>query len=303
MSSETKLTKDEEGEFVDNTKYRGMIGIVEDDVLDEDTNVCTPLVECSNRENLRLKYSDDKLLIDTLWFDEDSVNEEEVIGDMNSSLDNNVEKLSQDDSEMPYGMEGDLPTWIEDEDDSISGMEGEYLETFSGEDDDDNISSIEGYWLLDPNHEVVVCALGKWISDAPRHIKQVYQDVVEQVTDPVMYEEAGDQDVVEHVTNLIVYEKVRDQDVVEHVTAPVVYYEVGDQDVVEHVTVQVVYYEVKYLIKMSDSRNVISESTRKMKMSNQDDIASGYAPIGIQRNRRRLNQERGRWEGHFYEIP
>ncbi|GKB77740.1 hypothetical protein Tco_0944635 [Tanacetum coccineum] len=26
MSTETKLTRDEEGEFVDNTKYRGMIG-------------------------------------------------------------------------------------------------------------------------------------------------------------------------------------------------------------------------------------------------------------------------------------
>nr|GEY63673.1 putative glutamate dehydrogenase [Tanacetum cinerariifolium] len=53
-------------------------------------------------------------------------------------------------------------------------------------------------------------------------VEQVYQDVV---TDPVVYEEAGDQDVVEHVTDPIVYEEVRDQDVVEHVTARVMYYE------------------------------------------------------------------------------
>nr|GFA27227.1 hypothetical protein [Tanacetum cinerariifolium] len=82
------------------------------------------------------------------------VNKEEVIGDMNCSLDNNVEKLSQDDSEMLSGMKGDLLTWVKDDNDSKSGMEGEYLETFSGmesdlqtwveDDDDESISGMEG---------------------------------------------------------------------------------------------------------------------------------------------------------------
>ncbi|GKA08913.1 hypothetical protein Tco_0688244 [Tanacetum coccineum] len=61
--------------------------------------------------------------------------------------------------------------------------------------------------------------------------------------------------------------------------------------------------EVKYLIDGSDSWNVISGSTRKRKRSDQDEIDSGYAPIGSQRNMRRLNQEEVGGKAIFDDVP
>nr|GEX64924.1 hypothetical protein [Tanacetum cinerariifolium] len=48
---------------------------------------------------------------------------QKIIGEINSTLDNIVEKLSQDDLEMLSGMEGDLPTMVKDDDDNISEIE------------------------------------------------------------------------------------------------------------------------------------------------------------------------------------
>ncbi|GJU59607.1 hypothetical protein Tco_1237373 [Tanacetum coccineum] len=200
--------------------------IVEDDGLAEDTNVCTPSVTSSIGENLNLIDSDDDLLIDcSRWSDEEKL------------------KLSQDALEMPSGMEGDLPTWVEDEDDTIIDMEGD--------------------WILDSYHNVDDGE--EHIQDLFYEIEQAYEDVVEQMTDLIVYEGFGDPDLVEHATN------------------PVVYIDVGEREVVEGLG--------KKLIERSDSENVISKSIRKRKRLDQDEISCGYAPIRSERKMRRLNQE------------
>ncbi|GJS68156.1 hypothetical protein Tco_0682721 [Tanacetum coccineum] len=158
---------------------------VEDDGLDEQH-----MRNCSNGENLGLVNFDDEILIDTPWSDE-SKNEKRkrlalealAFRDLMRYFDLAYdEKLSQDDLEMLSGMEGDLPTFMEDDDDNIS----------------------------------------------------------------------------------------------------------GEREVVDHVAVD---SGVKCLFEGSDSRNVVTGSTSKRKRSEQDEIASGYAPIGSQRKRRILSQE------------
>ncbi|GKC63972.1 hypothetical protein Tco_1096570, partial [Tanacetum coccineum] len=60
-------------------------------------------------------------------------------------------------------MEGDLPTWVEDEDDTIIDMEGDYLEYFSSD------------WILDSYHNVDDGE--EHIQDLFYEIEQAYEDV------------------------------------------------------------------------------------------------------------------------------
>nr|GEU33368.1 hypothetical protein [Tanacetum cinerariifolium] len=147
-------------------------------------------------------------------FSQDSVIVEEVIEDMNSNLDKFVENLkhSQVTLEMPSGME-DLPTWMEDSDDTISDIEGEEsdLQRFfeyddasisglssnfptSVLDDDVSINVMKGDWILDLYHNVDDYDEDH-IQDLFYELDLAYKDVVEHVTDPLVYEDVGDKDV------------------------------------------------------------------------------------------------------------
>ncbi|GJX63934.1 hypothetical protein Tco_0296834 [Tanacetum coccineum] len=100
-------------------------------------------------------------------------------------------KLSQGALEMPSGMECDLPTWVEDFDDTISDTEGEEsdLQTFFEYDD----ASVSVDWILYPYHNVDDEEAR--IQDLFYESDQAYEDVVEQVTDSLVYEDVGDEDV------------------------------------------------------------------------------------------------------------
>nr|GEX92202.1 hypothetical protein [Tanacetum cinerariifolium] len=97
------------------------------------------------------------------------------------------------------------------------------------------------------------------------------EEVVEHVTDPVMYEDVLYEDVAEQMTDLVIYEDVGDEYVVEQVTNPVVYVELGFSKVVEG-------------LGDPTENEVMGESKRNS--SDQDEIAFGYVPIGSHRKRK-----------------
>nr|GEU49840.1 Gag-Pol polyprotein [Tanacetum cinerariifolium] len=166
-----------------NFKEKGVVieEIVEDVGIVEDRNVCTPLVA----------YGTEKLI-------------EKL-------------KLSQDALELPNGMEDDLSTWVEDDDDTISDTKDDIQELFL-------------------------------------ELEQAYEDVVEQVANLVMCEEAEDEDVVKQVgeregvaglSEVVNNELVRENELVNHMAA-------GNET---------------------------------------NDVSCGYALIGSERKRRRLNEK------------
>ncbi|GJW93213.1 hypothetical protein Tco_0172885 [Tanacetum coccineum] len=218
-----------------NGKGKGVVieEILEDDVLDEQHK----REERMSRERVNIEFEfeneGDKM---KKKVSQDSVIIEEVIEDMNSNLEKIVENLkhSQDNLEMPGGMEGDfvrplfisvlfvedgiridmellmfcfyvlhilviffsssekrlvelltnLPTWMEDSDGNISDTKGEEfdLQRFFEYDD----VSISG---LSNDFPTLV------LDDDVSINGQAYEDVVEYVTDPLMYEDVGDEDV------------------------------------------------------------------------------------------------------------
>nr|GEU33370.1 hypothetical protein [Tanacetum cinerariifolium] len=101
-------------------------------------------------------------------------------------------------------------------------------------------------------------------------------------------EEFGNTNVVKHVTDPVENAKVRETEGVEGLGEPVENEFLGDNEMVYHVSAGT---RIKFFIERSDSGYVMSESTRKRKRSDQDDVSCGYALIGSQSKRRRLNDE------------
>ncbi|GJS57803.1 hypothetical protein Tco_0652587 [Tanacetum coccineum] len=249
--------------------------IMEDDGLAEDTNVYTPLVPSSTDA---LDFHD---LLRNIDFE------------FGIECDKMMEKVSQDNV---------IAEEVEDDDDSMSDMEGDYLENFSGgesdlhrffEDDDvnddKNINGMEGDWILDPYHDVDDGE--EHIQDLFYELEQAYKDVVEKVIDPVIYEEVGDEDVVEQRLGKEKSLRVWVSKLRMNLWGKMNWF-----------TMWLLVLR-KNLIERSDSRLVITESIRKRKRSNQDEIFCGFTPIGSQRKGRRLNEEEVGGKDIFDDVP
>nr|GEV64136.1 hypothetical protein [Tanacetum cinerariifolium] len=114
-------------------------------------------------------------------------------------------------------MEGNLPTWVEDSDDTTEGEESD-LQIFFDYDDasisglssdfptwvsdnDVSINGMEDDWMLDPYHNG---------------------------TGPLVYEDVRDEDVAAQLTDLSVYEEFWNKYVVQHATDPIENANVGE---------------------------------------------------------------------------
>ncbi|GJS77851.1 hypothetical protein Tco_0727732 [Tanacetum coccineum] len=210
---------------------------------------------------------------------QDSVIVEEVIEDMHYNLDKFVENLnhSQDALEILSGMEGDFLTWMEDSDDTISDTEGDEsdLQRFFDYDDASisGLSSDFSTWVSDDDVSINGME-GDWMLDS-------YHNVI----DPLVYEDVGDEDVVEQLTDSFVYEEFENKDGVQHATDPVVN------------------ANVREIEGAKSFGYVISESIKKRKRSDQDDVYCGYALIGSQSKRKRLNDEEVGGKDIIDDVP
>nr|GEX50523.1 hypothetical protein [Tanacetum cinerariifolium] len=102
---------------------------------------------------------------------------------------------------------------------------------------------------------------------------------------PLVYEDVRDEDVAAQLTDLSVYEEFWNKYVVQHATDPIENANVGEIE------------------GAKSSGYVISESTRKRKRSYQDDVSCGYALIGSQSKRRRLNDEEVDGKDIIDDVP